>query len=190
MLPADYYFTTADLGSDSQDSDADISNGITICESLTSGETNLTFDAGIYKLGSIGDKVWLDENGNGIQDTGEPGFENVQVVLQDCSGNNIATQYTNPEGQYLFVNLKPGSYRIKFTAPANYSFTKENIGTDDKDSDPLVSTGLTVCEDLESGEVNLSYDAGLLFLVALVILYGKMWMEMGFNNQMNREFLM
>jgi hypothetical protein len=166
-LPVDYYFTTADLGSDSQDSDADISNGITLCESLTSGETNLTFDAGIYKLGSIGDKVWLDENGNGIQDTGEPGFENVQVVLQDCSGNIISTQYTNPGGQYLFSNLKPGSYRIKFTAPANYSFTKENIGTDDKDSDPLVSTGLTVCEDLESGEVNLSYDAGLLFFGSL-----------------------
>ncbi|MGE5354996.1 MAG: SdrD B-like domain-containing protein [Deltaproteobacteria bacterium] len=162
-LPDDYKFTIPDLGSDSQDSDADILNGITLCETLTSGEVNLTYDAGIYLNAAIGDKVWLDENGNGIQDTGEPGFENVQVRLLSCAGNLIDTKYTDPAGNYLFTGIKPGSYRLHFIAPANYSFTHENIGADDKDSDPLSSTGMTVCEDLESGETNLTYDAGLLF---------------------------
>ena len=166
-LPADYYFTNSDTGNDTQDSDADPLNGITICETLISGESNLTYDAGIYKLATIGDKVWLDQNGSGVQDTGEPGYENVKVVLQDCAGNEKSTQYTDPNGNYNFIDLKPGSYRLHFTPPLNYSFTTPNVGADDKDSDPLGSTGLTVCEDLESGEINLTYDAGLLFFGSL-----------------------
>jgi len=166
-IPADYYFTKADIGNDLLDSDPNPTDGITICESLISGESNLTFDAGIYKLGAIGDKVWLDENGNGIQDVNEPGFENVEVQLLNCNGNILNTKFTDPSGLYLFNNLVPDQYRIKFIPPLNYSFTKENFGSDDKDSDPLLATGLTVCEDIESGESNLTYDAGLVYFGSL-----------------------
>lgn len=166
-LPADYYFTKSDIGSDLLDSDPNPNDGITICESLISGESNMTYDAGIYKLGALGDKVWLDENGNGIQDLNEPGFENVEVQLQNCNGNILDTKYTDPNGIYLFNNLVPDQYRIKFIPPLNYSFTKENFGSDDKDSDPLLATGLTVCEDIESGETNLTYDAGLVYFGSL-----------------------
>ncbi len=166
-LPADYYFTKSDIGSDLLDSDPNPTDGITICESLISGESNLTYDAGIYKLGALGDKVWLDENGNGIQDINEPGFENVEVQLQNCNGTILDTKYTDPNGLYLFNNLVPDQYRIKFIPPLNYSFTKENFGSDDKDSDPLLATGLTVCEDIESGESNLTYDAGLVYFGSL-----------------------
>ena len=44
--------------------------------------TDLTIDAGIlaeYPECSIGDFIWSDENGNGLQDEGEPGIPNVTV---------------------------------------------------------------------------------------------------------------
>ena len=44
-----------------------------------------TVDFGYYKPVTIGDFVWNDTNGNGIQDAGEPGISGVTVTL---SGTN------------------------------------------------------------------------------------------------------
>ena len=38
---------------------------------LASNETNNTLDAGLYQSATVGDPVWRDTNGNGIQDAGE-----------------------------------------------------------------------------------------------------------------------
>src|SRR5262249_26034395 len=44
----------------------------------TNSSTDLTIDFGFVKpLGKIGDFVWLDLNGNGIQDAGEPGIAGI-----------------------------------------------------------------------------------------------------------------
>lgn len=163
ILPDDYHFTKADIGDDDTDSDADPVYGLTVCEDLISNESNLSYDAGIYKNASIGDYVWLDEDGDGLQDTNEPPFENVEVILQDCNGNDLATQFTNPNGLYLFDNLVPGDYMLKFIAPQNYSFSNKNAGADDIDSDVDPYSGLTDCESLESDEDNRNYDAGILY---------------------------
>ncbi|MCF8267843.1 MAG: hypothetical protein K9I69_07140, partial [Ignavibacteriales bacterium] len=56
------------------------------------GNTNagdLTCDQ--VQLASIGNKVWEDENANGIQDNGERGLQGVVVNLLDCNNNQIAT---------------------------------------------------------------------------------------------------
>ena len=168
ILPADYHFSDNDKGDDdSVDSDPNTITGYTVCEELISGENNQTYDAGIYKYAKIGDYVWLDEDGDGYQDTNEPPFVGVEVILQDCNGNDIATQYTGQTGLYLFDSLAPGNYRLKFVAPQNYSFSYADIGEDDSDSDPDPSTGITTCEFLESAEDNRTYDAGLLYFGSL-----------------------
>jgi hypothetical protein len=41
---------------------------------LSGGEQRDDMHAGIYKPVTIGNKVWNDLNGNGIQETGEPGI--------------------------------------------------------------------------------------------------------------------
>ena len=41
------------------------------------GETNLDQDFGYAGTGSIGDTIYLDRNGNGTQDPGEPGVGGV-----------------------------------------------------------------------------------------------------------------
>ena len=50
VLPSGFAFTTKDQGSDdSKDSDADEITGKTICTTLTSGENDKSWDAGIYQ---------------------------------------------------------------------------------------------------------------------------------------------
>jgi len=41
---------------------------------LAPGEFNETIDAGLVKLASLGDRLWVDTNGNGQQDDGATGI--------------------------------------------------------------------------------------------------------------------
>lgn len=164
--PTGYSTTYADRGSDdTRDSDADVTTGMTVNEVLVSGEQNLTYDAGYYKPASIGDFVWDDTNGNGIQDGGEPGIPGVTVVLTgtDGGGNVVnLTTTTGANGQYTFGNLVPGTYTVTVTNPSGFTFTPANQGGDDaKDSDSNPTTGAMPSEVLTSGENNTTYDAGL-----------------------------
>jgi len=111
---------------------------------------------------AIGDYVWIDQNKDGIQDEGEPGMPDVTVHLMDCYGQILATTTTDADGLYLFSDLMPGDYNIRFVLPEAYVFTMQDQGGDDAmDSDADPSTGLTVCTTLESGETDLTWDAGL-----------------------------
>ncbi|MCA9322727.1 MAG: hypothetical protein KDB53_18440 [Planctomycetes bacterium] len=59
-------------------------------------------------LGKIGDTVFCDPNGNGVQDAGEPGLPGVTVTL-NCSVSGLsATTVTDNNGNYLFDNLPGG----------------------------------------------------------------------------------
>jgi hypothetical protein len=73
---------------------------------LESGENDPTNDAGFFRTtAAIGDFVWEDIDGDGVQDAGEPGIENVTVTLQDDNGNTLATTTTDATGFYEFTNL-------------------------------------------------------------------------------------
>ena len=95
--------------------------------------------AGILVVGGLGDTVWKDVNGNGIQDAGEEGVEGVEVILTDCMGNVLATQTTDANGFYFFNNLIPGDYQVQFDIsglPLGCTFTQQDQGGDDTlDSD-------------------------------------------------------
>ena len=51
----------------------------------------------------IGNRVWFDENGNGIQDANETGIDNVRVQLV-CSGYSDVEATTKNGGYYIFSN--------------------------------------------------------------------------------------
>jgi choice-of-anchor A domain-containing protein/uncharacterized repeat protein (TIGR01451 family) len=113
---------------------------------------------------TLGDKVWLDTNKNGIQDNGENGLSNATVKLYTCAGALTASTTTDSSGNYLFTNLNPGSYYVEFTKPNGYLFTTKDANSgnsDNTDSDADASTGKTVCIDLSAGETDLTWDAGL-----------------------------
>ena len=147
----------------SVDSDIQSGTGISAGIAVLGGQTITDIDAGLYQLAQIGDAVWYDLNGNGIQDEINSGAESITVDLLDALGNVVATTVTDVSGSYLFTNLVPGQYQIKFTAPANYAFTVRDASSsnDSNDSDPASSTGLVSLITVVSGESNTSVDAGL-----------------------------
>jgi protocatechuate 3,4-dioxygenase beta subunit len=157
-------------GADGVDSDIN-AIGQSDLVTLTAGQTNNNVDAGFYKGATLGDRVWLDANRNGLQDSGETGVAGVKVVLLDAAGNATgSTATTDANGNYSFTNLKPGTYSVQFdkaTLPANYVFTGADAGSNDtKDSDANVSTGKTANVTLNSGDVYSDLDAGIVVVQA------------------------
>ncbi|MFM7073461.1 MAG: SdrD B-like domain-containing protein, partial [Planctomycetota bacterium] len=82
---------------------------------------------------SIGDYVWNDIDGDGVQDINEPGLSGVQVELRQ-GGTLIATQFTgnglsdvdgdgviDPVGFYRFPGLASGTYTVSLTIPAGFA---------------------------------------------------------------------
>jgi hypothetical protein len=85
--------------------------------------------------GAIGDFVWSDQNGNGIQDAGEPGINGVTVNLKDNGGTTIATTTTGngpggSPGYYQFSGLCAGTYYVEAVTPGEYTPTVSNAGGD------------------------------------------------------------
>jgi len=145
-LPQNYLVTTQDAGGDDTlDSDADPATGVTAPTGLlNSGEQNLTLDMGIYRLDNVevGDRVWYDDNRDGIQDPNEGGVPNVGVTLYDTatgmpvldSTGNPVTTVTDANGDYIFTDLPPGDYYVAFdlsTLPQDHTPTQQNAGSDD-----------------------------------------------------------
>ncbi len=181
--PSGYTLTGQNIGADVTDSDANTVTGRTGLYTLAAGEQNLTVDAGVYKTASLGDRVWNDTNGNGVQDTGETGASGVKVELYNCITNVlVATTTTDANGNYLFANLIPGTYHVKFYAPTGTQFTTVDVGNDALDSDANPSTGITGCYTLKSGDINTSVDAGLKPLNT-ASLGDRVWLDTNGNGQ-------
>ncbi len=123
-------------------------------------------------VAALGDRVWNDLNGNGIQEEGEPGVSGVTVKLLAPGDDSLCntgdeteldSTTTNDAGIYGFADLEPGDYCVAFVAPDGFSFTLANEGSDDAaDSDADALTGQTTTITLEAGETDLTWDAGLV----------------------------
>ena len=120
--------------------------------------------SGFGFVGSIGDYVWLDANGNGIQDVGEVGLAGVTLNLyagSTCTGTPIGTQLSDPSGNgfYLFAPLAAGTYSVQVVTPSGYSPTTVNAAgsTSANDSNPACST-VTIAD----GEFNGTVDFGFV----------------------------
>ena len=171
VKPTGYSFSPINQGGDDTvDSDADTTSGTTGTYTLASGDNNTTVDAGLYQPAALGDFVWKDLNGNGIQDAGEPGIANVTVNLLGPTGSSVlATTTTDSNGLYHFTNLVPGTYRVEFVQPSGYSFSPATQGSDTaKDSNADTTSGITTTSfTLASGDNNTTVDAGLYQPAAL-----------------------
>ncbi|MGC9419667.1 MAG: SdrD B-like domain-containing protein [Rhodovulum sp.] len=117
------------------------------------------------QLGAIGDTVWFDADGDGIQDASEAGVANVTVTLLDGDGNEVASQATDGNGNYLFEDLAAGDYQVVFELPAGgFAFTTPDAGGDDAADSDADATGATGTITLAAGEENLTVDAGIVEL--------------------------
>ena len=91
---------------------------------------NITaWDVGVFLPVTLGNKVWYDLNGNGIQDavngTMEKGVEGVEVQLLNTNDDTVATTITAADGSYWFTGIPPGDYAVKVgPVPINYVFAE------------------------------------------------------------------
>ncbi|MET0264441.1 MAG: SdrD B-like domain-containing protein [Duganella sp.] len=183
--PKDYVFSAADVGSD-DGRDSDIvssgSSGQSASVKLAAGDVNNSVDAGLYKTASVGDRVWLDKNGDGIQDSGEAGLAGVKVSLLDAYGKQVgASMVTDAKGNYQFSNLKPGTYSVQFdkaSLPEGMAFTKTDAGTDDSVDSDVSASGRSHSFTLTSGQVDKSVDAGVL---AAATIGNRVWFDKNGN---------
>ncbi len=114
---------------------------------------------------TLGDRVWYDQNQNGIQDPNEPGYNGVTVQLfpnATCAGAPSATTTTvaGPagfgNGYYQFPNLLAGPYCVQFSGiPAGWSISPANVGGNDVvDSDVDPATGRITNINLTANDPN------------------------------------
>jgi hypothetical protein len=88
------------------------------------------------EVSSIGDLVWLDGSGDGLQQPEEPGIEGVVVVLRDAAGLELARDVTDHLGNYEFTDLRAGSFVLEVELPDGYGITRVDQGPNDElDSD-------------------------------------------------------
>ena len=121
---------------------------------------------GFVKPASVGDKVWMDVNRDGLQDADEPAMPGVTVTLTradgtavtDAEGNPVASVTTDANGKYVFENLLPGDYTVTFTNPAGYEATISDAG-DDRGLD---SNGSSASVSLAQGQDDATVDYGLV----------------------------
>ena len=131
---------------------------------LSMGENRADVNVGGIYPGEIGDSVWLDVNGNGLQDYREPLLSSVRVTLlkKNAAGafEEIAAMESDEYGYYHFRELRPGDYILRVDT-ADGTLTSRfgaPLGEIDSDADP--ATGETDALHLESGQTMLSVDFG------------------------------
>jgi 5-hydroxyisourate hydrolase-like protein (transthyretin family) len=130
-----------------------------------------------------GDYVWLDANGDGVQNDGAAaGLNNVRVELYQPGadgapggGDDVLVDFAytandnagNP-GYYLFSGLEAGDYFAVFTPPAGHSQSPANAGNDDAaDSDAIAGVGgyagvVTPVTTLAADEDDRTWDVGMV----------------------------
>lgn len=109
---------------------------------------------------SLGNFVWKDVDGNGIQDEGEPGLDGISVNLYR-SDNSLVGSVLTVNGAYSFSDLAPGDYYLHFSSFEGYIFSPQNKSPDDNLDSDVDRTGATGVITLDSGVNDPGWDAGL-----------------------------
>ncbi len=122
--------------------------------------------------GSLGDRVWNDANGNGVQDVGETGLAGVVVALYDADGTQLATVTTDGGGYYGFQGVSAGNYSIAIGAAQYWDATGDldGVGTPNQ-------AGVTVAIGQERSDV----DFGLKYNPPPALIGDRVWNDANSN---------
>lgn len=124
---------------------------------------------GYNYLRSIGDTVFNDFDGDGVQDPGEPGIGGVEVKLYSDGGTLgvidggdavVATLTTDANGRYLFSGLtNSGTYLVSVESPpVGFAFTGGAPNNTLPDTDPATTGQQNPSAVGAGGESDLSND--------------------------------
>jgi uncharacterized repeat protein (TIGR01451 family) len=110
----------------------------------TTPDDNSDDDQDLVISGEVGDRIWFDANGDGLQDGAEAGVEGVLVQLLDPTTLEvIAETLSGVDGIYSFAGLRLGNYAVQIAPTALQSGPYAGYRIT---SDPLPTTALTVSQ--------------------------------------------
>ena len=152
------------VGDDATDSDTDIATGWTEAYTLAGGATDNTADQGLYRPVSIGDRVYFDYDGDGVQDTGEPGLPNmpVEVIWLGPDGllgggdDRTYTTATGTDGTWSIDDLPPGSYLVTAT-PAPGSGLAVTDSMDNALLDPTSQVTISTVSGADRADIDFGF---------------------------------
>ena len=160
---ADYYVPTYSNTSEDIDADGDDDPVTTITNTYTpSPHPVVPVPAGTPRgpfdriHGAIGDRVWNDLNRNGRLDPGEPLLAGVRVQLLSEAGEVLGSALTGSDGMYLFNNVSPGRYRLRFLAPRGFDYTRFGFNSHPD------AQGYSDWIEVAAGQYVQNIDAGLM----------------------------
>ncbi len=138
------------------------------------GTRLLGIDFSYQPVGVVGDLVWLDLDGNGIQNNDEPGLAEVIVSIDPPTGVNLGagdgiaiSTTTDLDGFYSFASLPDATYTLSVAAPSGYTSVYEVDGTLNNEVVVTISGGIVSdgsnswCSDLEGCDLDLDFGYGL-----------------------------
>jgi uncharacterized repeat protein (TIGR01451 family) len=147
--------------------------------SLAAEPQKVGISLGTCEAASLGDYVWVDANGDGVQNDGPTGLNGVYVQLFTPGADGLpgtvddvplasivtANGPGGAPGWYRFPGLAPGSYTVCVNRPPTFLFTTSNQGADTADSDVATANGSTGCSPvtvLSANEDDPTIDFGLV----------------------------
>ncbi|NJL92687.1 MAG: hypothetical protein HC915_02620 [Anaerolineae bacterium] len=112
----------------------------------------------------VGNFVFRDLDGDGIQDSGEPGIDGVTLRIYNQGSNTPLAETTTTSGGFYRFNVPLGIYVIEVVPPANFSLSPANQGSDEAaDSDFATNNRRVTVPVTTLGVVDLDVaDAGLI----------------------------
>jgi len=140
------------------------------CYDVTVYDTNgdsqiITYCIEVGPCGAIGNYVWIDENGDGIQDAGEPGIAGVTVTATNPATGEVLTTTTDANGGYLFDDLPAGKYDVLVnpaTLPSGLTqTTNPTLQGADFGNQTQAGNGYSIT--IGEGEENMTGDFGYIW---------------------------
>lgn len=98
--------------------------------------------------------AWLDLDGDGVRDDGEPGLARVQVTLRTSASILDATT-TDADGRWAFNNVEPATYDVRVEPPIDYRVTGGTLPGLSTDTGQGTITITVTGSDLDAGTVGL-----------------------------------
>ncbi len=142
------------------------------CDSRTTvtvktGTVFLGADFGYRPKGVIGDFVWLDSDGDGVQDDKELGIPGVVITVTPPVDVDLGrglgqpiTTTTDFDGYYSFANLPDATYTVAFATPAGMTATSGSQSVGGSATVVITNGVVTRINGTDCSNCDLNIDSG------------------------------
>ena len=105
-------------------------NNVTVQTNKSSEEMTSTDISVQIVSRKIQGRVWEDSNRNGVIDSGEKYLEGTKLkLINTVTSQEIGTTTTNAQGEYEFIDLAKGTYKVEVETDDLHELTEKEVGT-------------------------------------------------------------